>query len=127
VKLPHLDRWNDQRRAAGAALCEALSETRVTVPAPVAADGDHVFHVFVVRTPDRDALREHLADRDVATAIHYPTPIHLQPAYAGLGQGPLPVSERLAKESCTLPIFPSISDEELGSIVEAVGEFRPRG
>jgi len=127
VKLPHLDRWNEQRRAAGATLCEALSDTVVTVPAPVAADGDHVFHVFVVRTPDRDALRKHLADRDVATAIHYPTPIHLQPAYADLGQGPLPVSERLATESCTLPIFPSITDGELASIAEAVGEFRPRG
>lgn len=127
VKLPHLDRWNDQRRAAGAALCEGLSDTAVAVPAPVAADGDHVFHVFVVRTPDRDALRAHLADREIATAIHYPTPIHLQPAYAELGQGPLPISERLAKESCTLPIFPSIADAELTAIVDAVGTFTPRG
>jgi dTDP-4-amino-4,6-dideoxygalactose transaminase len=127
VKLPHLDRWNDQRRAAGAALCEALGDTVVTVPAPGAADGDHVFHVFVVRTPDRDALRTHLADREVATAIHYPTPIHRQPAYADLAQGPLPVSERLATESCTLPIFPSITVGELASIVEAVSEFKPRG
>ncbi|HEX4752853.1 MAG TPA: DegT/DnrJ/EryC1/StrS family aminotransferase, partial [Solirubrobacterales bacterium] len=89
VKLPHLDRWNNQRRAAGATLCEALGETAIAVPAPVAKDGDHVFHVFVVRTRDRDALREHLALCEVASAIHYPTPIHLQPAYAGLGQGPL--------------------------------------
>jgi dTDP-4-amino-4,6-dideoxygalactose transaminase len=127
VKLPHLDRWNDQRRAAGATLCLALEDnTAVTVPAPVAADGDHVFHVFVVRTPDRDGLREHLAAHDVASAIHYPTPIHLQPAYADLGQAPLPVSEQLATESCTLPIFPSITDAELASIVEAVGSFEPR-
>jgi len=127
VKLPHLDRWNDQRRAAGAALRHALSNTTVTVPAPVATDGDHVFHVFVVRTPARDALRAHLAAHEIATAIHYPTPIHLQPAYADLAQGPLPISERLATESCTLPIFPSITDAELTSIVEAVGSFVPRG
>ncbi len=126
VKLPHLDRWNDQRRTAGATLCEALGDTAVTVPAPVAADGDHVFHVFVVRTADRDALREHLAAREVASAIHYPTPIHLQPAYAALGQGPLPVSEQLAPESCTLPIFPSITDAELTSIVDAVSSFSRR-
>jgi dTDP-3-amino-3,4,6-trideoxy-alpha-D-glucose transaminase len=126
VKLPHLDRWNDQRRTAGATLCEALGDTAVTVPAPVAADGDHVFHVFVVRTADRDALREHLAAREVASAIHYPTPIHLQPAYADLGQAPLPISEQLATESCTLPIFPSITDAELTSIVDAVSSFSPR-
>ncbi|HEX4753200.1 MAG TPA: DegT/DnrJ/EryC1/StrS family aminotransferase, partial [Solirubrobacterales bacterium] len=84
------------------------------------------FHVFVVRTRDRDALREHLALCEVASAIHYPTPIHLQPAYAGLGQGPLPVSERLAGESATLPIFPSITEAELASVVNAVGSFVPR-
>jgi dTDP-3-amino-3,4,6-trideoxy-alpha-D-glucose transaminase len=125
VKLPHLDRWNDQRRGAGATLCGALEDTAVTVPAPVAPDADHVFHVFVVRTADRDGLRKHLADREVASAIHYPTPIHLQPAYAGLDQAPLPVSERLAAESCTLPIFPSITDAELASIVDAVSSFSP--
>jgi dTDP-4-amino-4,6-dideoxygalactose transaminase len=126
VKLPHLDRWSNQRRAAGAALREALADTAVTVPAPVAADGDHVFHLFVVRTPDRDRLREHLGELEVASAIHYPTPIHLQPCYADLDQGPLPVAERLAAESCTLPIFPSITEAELASIVNAVSSFSPR-
>jgi len=126
VKLPHLDRWTDQRRAAGAVLREALADTAVTVPAPVAADGDHVFHLFVVRTADRDGLREHLGELEVASAIHYPTPIHLQPCYADLDQGPLPVAERLATESCTLPIFPSITEAELASIVNAVSSFSPR-
>lgn len=126
VKLPHLDRWTDQRRAAGAALTDALAGTAVTPPAPVAADGDHVFHLFVVRTPDRDGLREHLASLEVASAVHYPTPIHLQPCYADLDQGPLPVAERLAAESCTLPIFPSITEAELASIVNAVSSFVPR-
>jgi dTDP-4-amino-4,6-dideoxygalactose transaminase len=92
------------------------------LPAPAAPDGDHVYHLFVVRTPDRDALREHLSQSEVASAIHYPTPIHLQPAYAP-SQGDLPVSERLASESCSLPIFPSITGEELDRIASAVSSF----
>jgi dTDP-4-amino-4,6-dideoxygalactose transaminase len=126
VKLAHLDRWNQQRREAGAKLQTALAGGPVTVPAPSAPDGDHVFHLFVVRTPERDALREHLAAREVASAVHYPTPIHRQPAYAALQQGPLPISERLAAESCSLPIFPSITDAELQSVIDAVLSFAPQ-
>ena len=126
VKLAHLDRWNQQRREAGAMLQAALVDGPVAVPAPTSADGDHVFHLFVVRSAERDALREHLSALEVSSAIHYPTPIHLQPAYAHLGQGALPISERLASESCSLPIFPSITDAELQSIVDAVLSFSPR-
>jgi dTDP-4-amino-4,6-dideoxygalactose transaminase len=125
VKLKRLDGWNENRRQAAAALREALADSAVTLPAPIAAEGDHVYHLFVVRTPDRDALRAHLGEQSVASAIHYPTPIHLQPAYAGLPPhaGDLPVSERLATESLSLPIFPSITDEEISSIAAAVGSF----
>jgi dTDP-4-amino-4,6-dideoxygalactose transaminase len=122
VKLKRLSEWNEQRRQAGAALRAALADTDLILPAPVAPNGDHVYHLFVVRTPDRDALRDHLNESGVASAIHYPTPIHLQPAYAP-SQGKLPVSERLAPESCTLPIFPSITDEELDRIATAASSF----
>jgi dTDP-3-amino-3,4,6-trideoxy-alpha-D-glucose transaminase len=122
VKLKRLSAWNEQRRQAGTTLREALADTDLILPAPAAADGDHVYHLFVVRTPDRDALRDHLNECGVASAIHYPTPIHLQPAYAP-SQGDLPVSERLAVESCSLPIFPSITDEELDNIAAAVSSF----
>ena len=125
VKLKRLSEWNEQRRQAGSTLREALSECDLTLPAPAAANGDHVYHLFVVRTPDRDALRNHLGNAGVASAIHYPTPIHLQPCYAGTASSPgeLPVSERLAAESCSLPIFPSITEEELDRIGSAVRSF----
>jgi dTDP-3-amino-3,4,6-trideoxy-alpha-D-glucose transaminase len=125
VKLQRLDGWNERRRRAGAILWDALAGSEVTSPAPIAADGDHVFHLFVVRTPERDALRSHLDANGVASAIHYPTPIHLQPAYAGTepAAGELPVCERLAAESCSLPIFPSIGDDELDRIATAVQSF----
>jgi dTDP-3-amino-3,4,6-trideoxy-alpha-D-glucose transaminase len=127
VKLERLDEANQRRRDAGAALREALSGSPVTAPPPPAADGDHVFHLFVVRSPERDALRDHLDSNGVSCAIHYPTPIHLQPAYADLGlrPGSLPVAERLAVESCSLPVFPTIEPSEIERIAAAVTAFGP--
>lgn len=125
VKLGLLDDANQRRREAGAALREALSGSPVTAPPPPGEDGDHVFHLFVVRSPQRDALRDHLDANGVSSAIHYPTPIHLQPAYADLGlePGSLPVAERLAVESCSLPIFPTIEPEQIERIAAAVAGF----
>ena len=125
VKLRHLPDWNQRRREAADALRAGLEVTAVVSPAPAAADSDHVYHLFVVRSAERDALRDHLDARGIASAIHYPTPIHLQPAYAGLGlrAGDLPVAERLAGENCSLPIFPAITDEQIAEIVAAVQGF----
>jgi len=125
VKLKHLDEWNESRRSAAAALSAGLASCELSLPAPVEADCEQVFHLFVVRTPHRDALRDHLDSCGVASAIHYPTPIHLQPAYAelGLGRGSLPVAERLAGECCSLPIFPAIEDGQIAETVAAVESF----
>jgi dTDP-3-amino-3,4,6-trideoxy-alpha-D-glucose transaminase len=125
VKLARLDEANRRRREVGAALREALAGSPVTTPPPPAADGDHVFHLFVVRSTQRDRLRDHLDANGIASAIHYPTPIHRQPAYADLGLGPgsLPVAERLAAESLSLPIFPTIGDEQIDRIAAAVASF----
>jgi dTDP-4-amino-4,6-dideoxygalactose transaminase len=125
VKLAHLDRWNERRRAAGDALGTALASHDLILPAPATADSDHVFHLFVVRTTERDALRSHLDACGVASAIHYPTPIHLQPAYSqlGLGPGTLPAAEQLAGESCSLPIFPAIEDWQIAETVAAIESF----
>ena len=127
VKLERLDDANRRRRTASGALRVALGGSPVVPPSAPAADGDHVFHLFVVRSPQRDELRNHLDDCGIANAIHYPTPIHLQPAYAGLGlvEGSLPVAERLAAESCSLPMFSTIDDHEIERIASAVYAFEP--
>ncbi len=124
VKLGRLDEWNERRRVAAEALRAGLAGCALTLPGAV-PEGEHVFHLFVVRTAERDTLRNHLDARGVASAIHYPTPIHLQPAYAelGLGPGSLPVAERLAAESCSLPIFPAIEDWQIAETVAAVESF----
>jgi len=128
AKLTRLDEANQRRREAGWTLRGALADAGAVVP-PAAAGGgsDHVFHLFVVRTGSRDALRAHLEADGVASAIHYPTPIHLQPAYADLGQGPgsLPVAERLAEEICSLPLFPTISGAEIERVAASVATFEP--
>ena len=124
VKLRRLDDWNEGRRRVGAALSEALIDSPVTRPAPVAADGDHVFHQFVVQTDQRERLREHLSSAGIATAIHYPVPIHETPAYTANGAQPsLPVTEQHARRILSLPMHPTMSDEEITRIASAVRDF----
>jgi dTDP-3-amino-3,4,6-trideoxy-alpha-D-glucose transaminase len=145
-KLTRLDGWNDERRRLGAALRERLSglpgegsgtadgagapagrrDARAVDPVRLPfPEADHVFHLFVVRCAGRDALREHLAERGVASGIHYPVPIHRTAAYAelGLAAGSLPVSESAAERICSLPIFPGMSDTELDRVAGAVASF----
>jgi len=127
-KLNRLEGWNDERRRLGAALCERLQGAGTTMIDPVSAPfagADHVYHLFVVRAEARDALRTHLSQWGVASAIHYPTPIHLTDAYAhlGLGPGSLPVSEDLSRQICSLPLFPSMTDAESEQVSAAVLAF----
>jgi dTDP-3-amino-3,4,6-trideoxy-alpha-D-glucose transaminase len=125
VKLPRLDAANDARRRLGAALRDGLEGTSVELPAAATAGGDHVFHLFIVRTRERDALRAHLDAHGIGNAVHYPFPIHRTEAYAELGmsEGSLPVSERLAEEILTLPLFPTMSAQDVSRIVDAVRAF----
>jgi dTDP-4-amino-4,6-dideoxygalactose transaminase len=108
---------------AAAALTAALAGAGVRTPIAPADGGDHVFHQYVVATHARDALREHLAAQGIATAIHYPVPIHRTDAYASFGAGSLPVSETLAEESCSLPMHPSLTAEEIERVAAAVQGF----
>ena len=125
-KLLRLDRWNDERRRAAATMRRLLADVSGIDPVGLATpEADNVFHLFVVRSGARDALRAHLTREGVATGVHYPVPIHRTEAYASLGMvaGSLPVSEALAQQICSLPIFPGISDREIERIVSAVGSF----
>jgi dTDP-3-amino-3,4,6-trideoxy-alpha-D-glucose transaminase len=124
VKLRQLDDRNADRRRLGAALREGLAGTSVELPAPAFDGADHVYHLFVVRSGERDALRAHLERHGVSTAVHYPVPIHRTEAYGPQPEGSLPVAERLAEQICTLPLFPTMSDDEVVRIVEAVRNFK---
>jgi dTDP-4-amino-4,6-dideoxygalactose transaminase len=129
VKLRHLDEWNEGRRIAAASYSAALVDSSLILPEPAADDCENVFHLYVVRSQERDALRSQLDERGVASGIHYPTPVHLQPAYADLGltAGSLPVAERLASECCSLPLFPAIEDWHVAETVAAIESFDAAG
>ena len=126
VKLRHLGDWNDRRGAAAEAYRMRLKgDERLILPQEAPWAGRHVYHLFVVRIPgmeDRNALLQSLAERGVSAGIHYPTPNHLQPAYADLqlGEGSMPVSERHAKEMISLPMFPEISEAQVDHVCDSL-------
>jgi dTDP-3-amino-3,4,6-trideoxy-alpha-D-glucose transaminase len=122
-KLPRLERANEARRRAAGALRERLAQAdAIACPAPLGAGEDHVYHQFVIRTPAREALRELLAAEGVASAIHYPTPIHRSEAYAAIAEDDdvAPVATKLAAEILSLPIFPSMSSAQIERVADVV-------
>lgn len=124
AKLPHLDLWNAERRAAADLYRDALSGLPVELPPADPGDGDQVFHLFVVVVEsERDRIRAVLADHGIATALHYPLPIHLQPAMRHLGHAPgdFPRAERLASDGISLPMFPGIREDEIARVASALG------
>jgi dTDP-4-amino-4,6-dideoxygalactose transaminase len=121
VKLRHLDDWNAARQRAAAAYGRALADAGVQLP-QVAPYGTHVFHLYVVRTPDRAGVQQRLDAARAQHGIHYPTPVHRQKAMADLGYGPgsFPVAEALAPEILSLPMFPELSEAQIDRIARAV-------
>lgn len=125
VKLGHMEEWNEARRSAASRYDEALSGLSwLTLPAEIPG-GRHVYHLYVVQSDRRDELMKHLAREGVGTGIHYPVPLHVQPAFAPLGyrRGDFPVAERLADSILSIPMYPEIDDELLSRVVQAIGSF----
>jgi dTDP-4-amino-4,6-dideoxygalactose transaminase len=121
VKLRHLEEWTEARRARAARYSELLRGSEVQTPAEMPY-ARHVFHIYAVRSPQRDALQKSLQAAGVQTGIHYPIPVHLQPAYADLGYkaGDFPVAERLAQEVLSLPLYPEQTPAQIEEVVAAV-------
>ncbi|MDT5270430.1 MAG: hypothetical protein QOH49_2616 [Acidobacteriota bacterium] len=125
VKLKRLDAWNRRRRQLAGMYHKLLSSgvRRLVLPSAGAEAGSHVFHLYVVRHPERERLRAHLAARGVETLIHYPAPLHLQPLFKRRTQPALPAAERLTHEILSLPLYPQLRDEELRAVADAILEF----
>jgi dTDP-4-amino-4,6-dideoxygalactose transaminase len=125
VKLRHLDAWNQERRALAAVYDAALADAS-RIRRPRERDGTQsAWHLYTVRVEGRDALRADLEQQGIATAVHYPKPIHLQPALSALGgqPGDLPVSEQLSREVLSLPLYPELPHETVERIAASVKAF----
>lgn len=125
VKLRHLDTWHDGRRRNAARYRELFAQAgieQVTLPQDVPG---HIYNQFVIRIPQRDALRDHLSARAIGTEIYYPLPLHMQACFAGLGyqEGDFPHAERAAREVLALPIYPELEDAALQRVVASIADF----
>ena len=124
VKLPHLEGWNARRQKLAAIYDSMLAGCSVKPPR-VGADRTHVYHLYVVRHPKRDALSEHLKNLGIGTGMHYPIPVHLQKAYEHLklGPGTFPRAEAASSECLSLPLFPELSEEQVRTVATEVTKW----
>jgi dTDP-4-amino-4,6-dideoxygalactose transaminase len=126
VKLRRLEEWTEARRAHARLYDQLLSEK---VQTPVEAPGNrHAFHLYAVRVSDREAVRRDLDAAEIQTGIHYPVPVHLQPAWSALGyrRGQFPVSESAASEVLSLPMYPELRDDDIAEVAERLAQARAR-
>jgi len=121
VKLRRLDMWVDARLSHAARYAERLEAGDLIVP-EIMPDVRHAFHIYALRSPRRNLLQEALQQKGIQTGLHYPIPVHLQKAWAELGhrKGDFPVSERIADEELSLPMFPELTDEQIDTVCEAL-------
>lgn len=124
VKLKHLDAWNSARRRHAKLYTRLLGDSGVVTPRE-ADYAESVWHLYVIQVPDQRALKAWLADRGIATGIHYPIPVHLQGAYEKLGykSGDFPIAERYARQVLSLPMFPELTPGSIEYVVEVIRNF----
>jgi dTDP-4-amino-4,6-dideoxygalactose transaminase len=123
IKMKHIARWTERRRDLADRYLTRLRDLPLDLPR-VQADRDHVWHLFVVLHPERDRIRAALEERGIQTGLHYPVPVHLQPAYRHLGHraGDFPVAERVGRECFTLPLYSEMTEDQHDWVVEALTE-----
>ncbi len=124
IKLKYVESWNQRRRDMASRYINNLSSLPLTLPYPL-PKRDHVYHLFVIQTPDRDALKCYLEKYGIETKIHYPIPIHLQPAMRDLGyqEGDFPVCEKAVCDSLSLPLYPELTNDTIDKISMVIKEF----
>ena len=129
AKLPHLDSWNARRQEIALHYCAEIRNPLVRVTPIPANPKSHVWHVFPVFCERRDELQNFLKERGIETLVHYPIPPHLQKAFRGavtrgeLRYGPLPIAEKLAKTELSIPMGPSLTDEQVANVIESINAF----
>lgn len=124
-KLPHLDRWNEDRKRIAKKYIEGIKNPLITLPLKDDDIFDHIYHVFVIRCEKRDALEAYLNDKGIGTVKHYPIPMHLQEAYKDLElpKGSFPIAEEISDTVLSIPMYYGMTDEECDYVIEALNQF----
>lgn len=125
-KLPHLDKWNEERRKIANRYFEGINNPLIKMPLKDSEDYKHIYHVFVIRCEKRDALESYLNEHGIGTVKHYPIPMHLQKAYADLNisQGELPIAEEISETVLSIPLYYGMTDEEVNYVIKIINDFK---
>ena len=125
VKLKYLENWTKKRRDAAKKYTELLKDVKEIKLPEEMPYANHVYHLFVVQTKDRDKLQKFLNENEISTGLHYPIPLHLQKCFEHLGykRGDFPQTEKLADECLSLPMFPDLTDEQINFVCDKIKEF----
>ncbi len=124
VKLPQLDKWNEERNRIAKRYIEEINNPKLTLPV-TADDRTHVYHIFGVCCGDREALEKYLSDAGIGTNKHYPIPMHMQGAYADLNipEGTYPIAEKMSATELSLPMYYGMTEEEISYVIEKLNQF----
>lgn len=125
AKLPHLDKWNGYRKEVAKRYIYEIKNPLISCPLPSDDVYDHVYHVFVIRCSKRDELQKYLKGKGIHTLIHYPIPMHMQPAYDELGieKGELPIAEEISDTVLSLPMYYGISEDQVKFVIDTINQF----
>lgn len=128
VKLQYLEKWNEMRRKNASLYNEKLASINQVVTPVISDFGKHVFHLYVVRAENRDALQKYLSENNIYTGLHYPVPLHMQKAYDDLDYkaGDFPVAESYADQIISLPMYPELKEEEIQYVCDTISSFYRR-
>ncbi len=126
VKLKNLDKWNDCRRAIAKRYLNEIANPLITLPSATSETYEHIYHVFVIRCAQRDALEKYLNDRGIMTVKHYPIPMHMQRAYEDLHirAGELPIAEEISRTVLSIPMYYGMKDEDVTYVIDTLNAFR---
>lgn len=123
IKLKYIDRDNDKRRKIAERYCTEITNPKITLPPLPQNCNEHVWHLFVIRTPKREQLQKYLSENGIQTLIHYPVPPHKQKAYSYYNHLSFPITEKIHEEVLSLPISPVMEEEELAKIIQVINQF----
>ena len=126
IKLPQLDRWNQDRKAIAKRYFEEITNPEVMLPMRPNNEYDHVYHVFAIRCNRRDELEEYLKNHGIGTVKHYPIPMHMQPCYKELGikEGDLPIAEEISRTILSIPMYYGMTEEEVTYVIDILNAFQ---